>query len=312
MPAMSQIDSNESKFQFSKYINEFNPWHNIKIMHTNVPNDILSGITVAVIAMPLALAFGVASGLGAEAGMWAAICGGILVGLFGGSNTGVSGPTGPKVVQLAAIIAATKLATGEPDVVFAMSMVFLSGLICIALALMKIGRFIYYTPYSVVSGFMCGIGVIIILLEIPPMLGFATPNSVVGAIKQIPYDIMHEKPHALIVSLATFFTIMLWPRVTKKQWLPAPLLGLIVGTSIAHGFGFKDIEYIGSMPVGLPHLYLPDFSRFGDMIGGAFALAGLCIFDSLLTCLVADNMTSERHNSDREIFGQGIANIGCG
>ncbi|QDT95974.1 SulP family inorganic anion transporter [Gimesia aquarii] len=309
---MSQNNSIQTKFNLKRYLGEFNPWHNIKIMHTNVPNDILSGITVAVIAMPLALAFGVASGLGAEAGMWAAICGGILVGLFGGSHTGVSGPTGPKVVQLAAIIAATKLVSGEPDIGFAMSMVFLSGLVCIALALMKIGRFIYYTPYSVVSGFMCGIGVIIILLEIRPMLGFATPNSVMGAIKQIPYDIMHEKPHALIVSLATFFTILLWPRITKKQWLPAPLLGLIVGTSIAHFFHFNDIEYISSMPVGMPHLYWPDFSRFGDMIGGAFALAGLCIFDSLLTCLVADNMTNERHNSDREIFGQGIANMACG
>lgn len=309
---MSQNQFDQPRFNVKSYLNEFNPWHNIKIMHTNVPNDILAGITVAVIAMPLALAFGVASGLGAEAGMWAAICGGILVGLFGGSNTGVSGPTGPKVVQLAAIIAATKLASGEPDIVFAMSMVFLSGLICVALALMKIGRFIYYTPYSVVSGFMCGIGVIIILLEIPPMLGFATPNSVMGAIKQIPYDIMHEKPHALIVSLATFATILIWPRLTKKQWLPAPLMGLIVGTSLAHLLQFKDIEYIASMPVGVPHLYWPDFSRFGDMVGGAFALAGLCIFDSLLTCLVADNMTNERHNSDREIFGQGIANMGCG
>ncbi|MCH9656689.1 MAG: SulP family inorganic anion transporter [Planctomycetes bacterium] len=309
---MSQIDPSQNKFNLKNYLNDFNPWHNIKIMHTNIPNDILAGITVAVIAMPLALAFGVASGLGAEAGMWAAICGGIFVGLFGGSNTGVSGPTGPKVVQLAAIIAATKLATGEPDIVFAMSMVFLSGLVCIALALLKIGRFIYYTPYSVVSGFMCGIGVIIILLEIPPMLGFATPNSVIDAIKQIPYDVMHEKPHALIISLTTFITILVWPRITKKQWLPAPLLGLIVGTSIAHIFHFNDIEYIAQMPVGMPHLYIPDFTRFGEMIGGAFALAGLCIFDSLLTCLVSDNMTGERHNSDREIFGQGIANLACG
>ncbi len=309
---MSHIDPNQNKFNLKSYLSEFNPWHNIKLMHTNIPNDILSGFTVAVIAMPLALAFGVASGLGAEAGMWSAICGGILVGLFGGSNTGVSGPTGPKVVQLAAIIAATKLASGEPDIVFAMSMVFLSGLVCIALALLKIGRFIYYTPYSVVSGFMCGIGVIIILLEIPPMLGFATPHSVIDAIKQIPYDVMHEKPHALIISLATFFTILVWPRITKKQWLPAPLLALIVGTSIAHLFHFTDIEYIAQMPVGLPHLYLPDFSRFGELIGGAFALAGLCIFDSLLTCLVSDNMTNERHNSDREIFGQGIANLACG
>ncbi len=309
---MSQMDPNQSKFNLKNYLNEFNPWTNIKVMHTNVPNDILSGITVAVIAMPLALAFGVASGLGAEAGMWAAICGGIIVGIFGGSRTGVSGPTGPKVVQLAAIIAATKLASGEPDIAFAMSMVFLSGLVCIALALMKIGRFIYYTPYSVVSGFMCGIGAIIILLEIPPMLGFETPNSVLGAISQIPYDIVHEKPHALIISLATFFTILLWPKITKKQWLPAPLLGLIVGTGIAHLFHFEDLEYITSMPVGLPHLYWPDFTRFGEMVGGAFALAGLCIFDSLLTCLVADNMTDERHNSNREIFGQGVANLACG
>ncbi|QDV20192.1 Bicarbonate transporter BicA [Gimesia panareensis] len=311
---MSQNQYDQPKFNLKSYLNDFNPWHNIKIMHTNVPNDILAGITVAVIAMPLALAFGEISGLGVEAGMWAAICGGILVGLFGGSTTGVSGPTGPKVVQLAAIITATSLASGKPDVVFAMSMVFLSGLICIVLALMKIGRFIYYTPYSVVSGFMCGIGVIIILLEIPPMLGFDTPNSVMDAIKQIPYDIMHENPPALIISLATFATILLWPRVTKKEWLPAPLIGLIVGTSLAHllQFGEQDIDFIGSMDVAVPHLYWPDFSRFGDMIGGAFALAGLCIFDSLLTCLVADNMTNERHNSDREIFGQGIANMGCG
>ena len=97
---MSRNDTNQTKFNLQSYLSDFNPWHNIKTMHTNVPNDILSGITVAVIAMPLALAFGVASGLGAEAGMWAAICGGILVGLFGGSHTGVSGPTDQKWFSL--------------------------------------------------------------------------------------------------------------------------------------------------------------------------------------------------------------------
>ena len=165
---------------------------------------------------------------------------------------------------------------------FAMSMVFLSGLVCIALALMKIGRFIYYTPYSVVSGFMCGIGVIIILLEIPPMLGFATPNSVIGAIKQIPYDIMHEKPHALIVCRITMgnvfynFALAAYHKET-----------MVAGTFVRFNRRNKycntsltsmTLEYIASMPVGVPHLYWPDFTRFGDMIGGAFCLGWALYF----------------------------------
>ncbi|WP_419192560.1 SulP family inorganic anion transporter [Kolteria novifilia] len=294
-----------------RYLDDFNPWHNVRHFAQNVGNDILSGLTVAVIALPLALAFGVASGLGPETGMWAAICGGIFVGLFGGSKTGVSGPTGPKVVQLAAIVELTRLANGQADLGFIFSLVFLSGLVCVGLALLKVGRFIYYTPYSVVSGFMCGIGVIIVVLEIPAMLGFQTPSSVWEAIRQIPYDILHEDPRAVIVSGATFATIVLWPRISPVRWLPGPLIGLLVGTGIAAIFQF-DIAYIGEMPTGLPKIYWPSFSRFDEMIGPATALAGLAIFDSLLTCLVADNMTDDRHNSDREIFGQGIANMMCG
>jgi SulP family sulfate permease len=295
----------------TSYLDEFNPWHNIRLFGTNVGNDLLAGLTVAVIALPLALAFGVASGLGPEAGIWAAICGGIFVGLFGGSNTGVSGPTGPKVVQLAAIVELTRTASGAADATFIFSLVFLSGLICVALALLKVGRFIYYTPYSVVSGFMCGIGVIIILLEIPAMLGFSTPSSVWEAVRQIPYDIIHEDPRAVVVSVATFAAIVLWSRLSPIRWLPGPLIGLLIGTGIASFFQF-DIALIGDMPMGLPAINWPDFRRIDQMIGPAAALAGLAVFDSLLTCLVADNMTGERHNSDREIFGQGIANMMCG
>jgi SulP family sulfate permease len=295
----------------ARYLDDFNPWHNLRLFGTNIGNDLLAGLTVAVIALPLALAFGVASGLGPESGMWAAICGGIFVGIFGGSNTGVSGPTGPKVVQLAAIVELTRQANGQADIGFIFSVVFLSGLVCIGLALLKLGRFIYYTPYSVVSGFMCGIGVIIILLEIPAMLGFETPSSVWEAIRQIPYDVMHEDPRAVAVSGATFLTILLWTKISPVRWLPAPLIGLLVGTGIAIVFNL-DIARIGDMPTGFPAISLPNFSRFDEMIGPAAALAGLAVFDSLLTCLVADNMTGERHNSDREIFGQGIANIACG
>lgn len=301
--------------RIKKYLSVYNPSENLRVMNTNVGPDILAGITVAVIAFPLALAFGVASGLGPEAGMWAAICGGLFVGIFGGSKVGISGPTGPKVVQLAAIVELTRLSTGEADTTFIFSLVFLSGLVCIVLALLKVGRFIYYVPYSAVSGFMCGIGVIIILLELPPMLGFATPSSVLEAIKQIPHDLLNENPFAVIVSCSTFLTIMLWNSFSPIKWIPGPLMGLIVGTLIANVGGFE-IEYIAAMPTGLPKIYWPDLglitSQFGDMIGPAFALAGLCIFDSLLTCLVADNMTDERHNSDQEIFGQGIANLACG
>ncbi|MBT5021002.1 MAG: SulP family inorganic anion transporter [Planctomicrobium sp.] len=297
------------------YARTFNPWPNVRVMGTNVSNDLLAGLTVAVIALPLALAFGVASGLGPEAGMWAAICGGLFVGIFGGSKVGMSGPTGPKVVQLAAIVEMTRLANGAPDAKFIFTLIFLSGVICVLLAFLKVGRFIYYVPYSAVSGFMCGIGAIIILLEIPPMLGFATPSSVIEAIKQIPYDVLHENPQALIVSVSTFLTILLWPRFAPVKWLPGPLMGLIVGTSIAY-FGGFDIAYIGAMPTGLPQIHLPDLglltTRFNEMIGPAFALAGLCVFDSLLTCLVADNMTDDRHHSDQEIFGQGVANLMCG
>lgn len=296
---------------FVRYLDDFNPWHNVRLFGTNVGNDILAGLTVAVIALPLALAFGVASGLGPETGMWAAICGGLFVGIFGGSNTGVSGPTGPKVVQLAAIVELTRQASGEADVSFVLSIVFLSGLVCIGLALLKIGRFIYYTPYSVVSGFMCGIGAIIILLEIPAMLGFETPTSAWEAMRQIPYDVMHLDPRAVSVSVATFLSILVWPKISPVRWLPAPLIGLIVGTGIAVVFNL-DIARIGEMPMGFPAISLPSFSRLDEMIGPAAALAGLAVFDSLLTCLVADNMTGERHNSDREIFGQGIANMACG
>jgi len=312
---MDSQENNNSQFQIGQYLSSFSPWENLRVMGSNVGPDIMAGITVAVIAMPLALAFGVASGLGPATGMWAAICGGLFVGIFGGSKVGMSGPTGPKVVQLAAIVELTRLANGTVDANFIFSLVFLSGLVCIALALLKVGRFIYYVPYSAVSGFMCGIGAIIILLEIPPMLGFATPSSVIEAIKQIPFDVMHENPQAVIVSVATFLTILFWPRITPVKALPGPLMGLFVGTAIANIGGFE-IAYIESMPTGLPPIYLPDFglitSRFNEMIGPACALAGLCVFDSLLTCLVADNMTSERHHSDREIFGQGLANLACG
>ncbi len=300
-----------SRTPISYYFSHLNPWENIRKMGSNLRLDLLSGLTVAVIALPLALAFGVASGLGAITGLWGAICGGIFVGLFGGSATGVSGPTGPMTVQLAALIGNFRLADGGVDLTFAFGIVFLSGVLMVVLALCKIGRFIYYTPYSVISGFMCGIGAIIVVLQINPFLGLPTLSSVKEALIAIPASVISLNPTALLISLITFGTILAWPRIAPTTYLPGPLVGLITGTITANLLGLE-IAYIGQIPTGLPQLYWPDLTRVAEMIGPAAALAGLSIFDSLLTCLIVDNMTGDRHNSDREIFGQGIANLGAG
>lgn len=296
-------------------LKEINPWHNIKTMHTNIGHDILAGIVCAVIALPLALAFGVGSGLGAITGLWGAIAGGIIGGLFGGCKVGVSGPTGPKMAQLAMIMVGFRLASGEPDLSAAFAITFFSGIILIGISLTGISKLIYYVPYSVIGGFMCGIGVIVMLLQFNPFFGLKAPNAVMEGFYEIPNALANYNPQALMVAIPTLVILFLWPLVTKKysklNLMPAPLLGLLAGTGIAIVGNF-DIPYIGIIPTGVPDIYWPDWSKFGEYLGPAAALAGLAVFDSLLTCIVADNMTGTRHSSDRELFGQGLTNCGVG
>ena len=281
-------------------------------MGTNIAQDTLAGVTVAFIALPLALGFGVASGLGAITGMWGAIAGGFVGGLFGGSNVGVSGPTGPKTVQLAVVMHDHMLPNGQPDLAFAFGCVFFSGVIMLILAAMRVGKFIYLTPYSVISGFMCGIGAIVIIIELNPFVGLPTLSSVREALLSIPSSLMNAHLDALMISLITLGTILIWPKITKVVWLPSPLIGLAVGTTVANLLGL-DIDYIPEVPTGLPDLFLPPISRVYDMLPPAAALAGLAIYDSLLTCVVIDQMSNdERHSSDQEIFGQGMANMTAG
>lgn len=293
-------------------LKEFNPLPRIRLMGTNIAQDTLAGVTVAFIALPLALGFGVASGLGAITGLWGAIAGGFVGGIFGGSNTGVSGPTGPKTVQLAVVMHDHMLANGQPDLGFAFGCVFLSGVIMLGLAVLRVGKFIYLTPYSVISGFMCGIGAIVMIIEFNPFVGLPTLSSVREALLAIPSSIMNAHLDALLISLLTLGTIVIWPKITSVIWLPGPLIGLTVGTVVANLLGL-DIEYIPEVPTGLPDLYVPHWSQMYDMLGPAGALAGLAIYDSLLTCVVIDQMSDdERHNSDQEIWGQGLANMFAG
>ena len=302
---------NNSVINFIKSsLKEINPWHNIRTLHTNIWGDIVAGITVAIIALPLALAFGNMSGLGALAGVWGAIAGGIVGGLFGGCMVGVSGPTSPKAAQIGAIYGGFVLAgTKDPDAaVAAFSIIFLSGVILVIISLLKISQFIHYIPYSVLAGFMCGIGVLVINDQIGLFMGVGEDKSVLHALQNFNIN-------ALYVSIPSLLILFLWSYVKNFNQIfskiPAPLLALSVGSFIAYVMNL-DIAYIVVDTEGVFKYQPLDFTRLKEFIGPAFALAGLAIIDSLLSCVVADNMTGKRHSSDRETFGQGMANIAAG
>jgi len=308
-------------FFIKNRIKEINPLINIKSLPTNLRGDVISGITVAIIALPLALAFGEISRLGPVAGVWGAIAGGIVGGLFGGCMVGVSGPTAPKAAQIAAFMGAFVIGTtNEPDLVAAFSIIFLSGLILVAVSMLKISHFIHYIPYSVVAGFMCGIGVIVILTQINAFIGLESERNIHEVFKNFGYSIKHINIDALYVSIPSLLILFLWEPLEKKikflKNIPSPLLALIVGTGIAYLMNL-DIPYIGdkmsqASDANIFSFYIPDLSRFSEFIIPALALAGLAVLDSLLSCIVADNMTGKRHSSDRETFGQGMANMAAG
>ena len=212
---------------------EINPWANIKVLHTNIKNDILSGITVAIIALPLALAFGEISQLGPIAGIWGAIAGGIIGGLFGGCMFGVSGPTAPKAAQISAFMGAFIVgSTNEPDLIAAFSIIFLSGLILIFISMLKISRFIHYIPYPVVAGFMCGIGIIVILTQINAFLGLETEKTIHGIFENFDKTIQNINIQALYVAIPCLLILFLWTQFEKINHLfkkiPAPLIALII------------------------------------------------------------------------------------
>ena len=302
-------------------LNEISPRTNIASLSKNIKGDIVAGITVGIIALPLALAFGEISQLGPIAGVWGAIAGGIVGGFFGGCLVGVSGPTAPKAAQIAAYMSFFVIgSTNDPDLVAAFSIIFISGIILVIISFARISHFIHYTPYPVVAGFMCGIGVIVILTQINAFVGLEVKKSIHDVIINLSTTINNANIDALYVSLPSLAILFLWPFLGKKysilNKIPAPLTALLVGTCIAQIFKL-DIPYIGDKMGDTDanqifSIYLPDLSRTISFISPAFALAALAVLDSLLSCKVADNITGKRHSSDRETFGQGMANIAAG
>ena len=270
--------------------------------------DVFGGITAAVVGLPVALAFGVASGLGALAGIYGAIAVGFLAAVFGGTRSQISGPTGPMAVAMAVIVTAYADSLAK-----AFTIVIMAGTIQILLGVLRIGRFVSYTPYSVISGFMSGIGIIIILIQILPFLGESVATGgPIGAIRVLPDAISDINYAALVIAVVTLVVGILWPERLRK-FLPPTLVALVAGTLLGV-LWLKGTPVIGHVPTGLPVAQLPDFSLgvLTSAVQPALTIALLGSIDSLLTSLVADSMTRTRHNPDRELVGQGIGNVAAG
>ena len=345
-------------------------------LFSNIKGDAFGGITAGIVALPLALAFGVSSGLGPSAGLYGAIFISFFAALFGGTNTQISGPTAP-MTAVSMVIIAGIIAANDGDVNKALPsilMVFLlAGLMQIGLGFLGLGKYIKYIPYPVVSGFMTAIGLIILLTQIQPTLGYAPKNDIeyvnqfktqgkevvlekllkdevgeglmsvgalsevadrasrisdesilaeaktlaakeasgtIGAIKTLPNALGNINFLELLLSLATIFIIYGFKRITSA--VPSTLVALIVVSSAAFFLGL-DYTPIEKIPEGLPVPQLEMFSNFSfssvsPYIITAFTLSLLGAIDSLLTSVVADNMTKTKHNSNKELVGQGIGN----
>jgi SulP family sulfate permease len=338
--------------------------------------DMLGGITAGIVALPLALAFGVSSGLGPSAGLYGAIFVSFFAALFGGTNTQISGPTAP-MTAVSMVIIAGIVAHNDGDITQALPAILtvflLAGLMQIVIGLMGLGAYIKYIPYPVVSGFMTAIGIIILVTQILPSIGYypkedleyvnqfkpiaeelilenilieeagegilvledfeetvrrahdisqdqilkesqtiagSEASGVLGAIKVFPRALRNINWLELILSLCTILIIFGFKRITTK--VPSTLVALLVMSGIAFGFNL-DYRPIEEIPSGLPILNLGIFTNFDlgsitPYIFTALTLALLGAIDSLLTSVVADNMTKTRHKPNKELFGQGIGN----
>lgn len=270
-------------------------------------NDIFGGVTAAIVALPLALAFGVASGAGAIAGLYGAIILGFFASLFGGTSTQISGPTGPMTV-----ITASAIVAFQNDLSAVFTVIFLAGLIQISFGVIKIGQWIKYIPYPVISGFMTGIGLIIIILQINSFLGVESYGSVIQTIVELPQTIKNSNSQSFFIALLTLIIMFFTPKKVSK-YIPPALIALVFVTLLTVVLNLS-ISTIGEIPMGLPELTLPfsfDILQLSTIITLAITLALLGSIDSLLTSLVADSMTKTKHKPNKELIAQGIGNSLC-
>lgn len=276
-------------------------------------DDLFGGITAGIVALPLALAFGVQSGLGAIAGLYGAMILGVFAALFGGTATQISGPTGPMTVITAMVVASAIEMTGslKAGMGVIVASFLLSGVFQIIFGFVKIGRYIRYIPYSVLSGFMTGIGVLIIIYQIFPFMGHRSPSEAIDVVLNLRLLFSEINFSALGIGGLTIVIIYLFPLLTRR--VPSILVALIVSTSLSVMLQL-DIPIIKDIPQGWPEirigeLYTIDPKFLWPILEFAIMLAALGTIDSLLTAVIADNLTKTKHNSNQELIGQGIGNM---
>jgi high affinity sulfate transporter 1 len=266
--------------------------------------DLAAGVTVAIVALPLALAFGITSGLGAQAGLVTAIVAGILAAVFGGSNLQISGPTGAMTVVLVPIVAEF-----GPDAVLVVGI--LAGALLLALAYIGAGRYMRYVPIPVIEGFTVGIAIIIGLQQVPAALGVATSRDGIlpGVIRAFAESLTSPAWASMGIAVAVAAAMLVAARLRPR--LPISLFAVVAVTAIAVTARL-DVPTIGPIPGGLPVPGLPTFDvgRLGSLLLPAIAVAALAALESLMSATVADGMTvGEQHDPDRELLGQGVANL---
>ncbi len=270
----------------------------------DIRGDIFGGITAGIVALPMGLAFGIASGLGPLAGLYGAILVCFFASIFGGTATQISGPTGPMTVVVASIVATHP---NQAGLVF-MS-IFLAGIIQILFGVLKTGKYVKYVPYPVISGFMSGIGVIIILLQINPFVGLPSMGTTIDSIQKFftSFDMMNVQ--CLLIGTLTLLILFLTPKKISKK-IPPILIALISITALTYVLQL-DVPKIGEIQRALPQFQLTafDFKDFQIMLPIALTLACLGSIDSLLTSIVADSLTKTKHNSNKELIGQGLGNM---
>lgn len=289
-------------------------WLN-EINLSNARGDIFGGVTAAIVSLPLALAFGVASGAGPEAGLYGAILIGLFAALFGGTPTLISEPTGPMTVVMAAVITTMIATNPDKGMAMAFTVVMIAGVFQIVLGLLNLGKYITLMPYSVISGFMSGIGLILIILQLPPMLGHENPGGgVVGNLFALPELISNANWYEVALGVLTLVILFKFP----KKWatrVPAQLIALIVGSLLAVTLlSDSNIRAIGEVSLGLPSLIMPTFTaeQWTQMVVDGIVLGTLGCIDALLTAVIADSLTRKEHDSRKELIGQGIGNMVSG
>lgn len=273
---------------------------------TTIKGDILGGIVSAIVALPQALAFGVATGLGASSGLWGAIILCFVSGILGTKVPLISGPTGP-----VAIVAASCVSNYTNDMNAIMLVFLTAGIIQVIISLTNAPDIVKYVPYPVISGFTNGVGTILILLQLAPIIGIEAKTSVIASIKDFILNINNVDYSCLVLGIITILTIFIIPKKIKRI-IPAEIIALILCTYISIKFNF-DVATISKIGVSFPQFNVPyiDLELIYKIIPFALTIAIVCSSESMLTSLVADSLTNERTNPKKLLLSQGMGNIAC-